>query len=47
MDAELIAAGGICGAEGGCWFQCEGADEDIDELEEYVKELKKLPAFEV
>ncbi len=47
VDAELIAAGGICGAEGGCWFQCEGADEDIDELEEYVKELKKLPAFEV
>ena len=47
VDVELIAAGGICGAEGGCWFQCEGAGEDIDSLEEYVKELKELPAFEV
>ena len=47
VDAELIAAGGICGAEGGCWFQCEGAGEDIDSLNEYVKELKELPAFEV
>lgn len=47
VDAELIAAGGICGAEGGCWFQCEGADEDIDDLLDYVKELKKLPAYEV
>ena len=47
VDAELIAAGGICGAEGGCWFQCEGAGEDIDSLVEYVKELKELPAFEV
>ncbi len=47
VDAELIAAGGICGSEGGCWFQCEGEDEDIDRLKEYVKELKALPAFEV
>ena len=47
VDVELIAAGGICGAEGGCWFQCEGAGEDIDSLIEYVKELKELPAFEV
>ena len=47
VDVELIAAGGICGAEGGCWFQCEGAGEDIDSLNEYVKELKELPAFEV
>ncbi|MBQ7534273.1 MAG: hypothetical protein IJT43_01490 [Stomatobaculum sp.] len=47
LDAELIAAGGICGAEGGCWFQCEGEDEDIDRLEKYTEELKALPAFEV
>ena len=46
-DAELIAAGGICGAEGGCWFQCEGDDEDIDRLVAYVAGLKELAGFEV
>ncbi len=47
VDAELIAAGGICGAEGGCWFQCEGEDKAVDRLTEYVKTLKGLEAFEV
>ena len=43
--AELIAAGGVMGAEGGCWLQCEGADEDIERLETYVKGLNSLPEF--
>jgi len=41
--AELVAAGGICGAEGGYWLTLEGDDSEIEEAEKLFSEVKKEP----
>ena len=41
--AELVAAGGICGAEGGCWLSLEGDEEEIKEAEALFDEIRKEP----
>lgn len=47
VDAEIMAAGGLCGYEGGCLYYCEGEDADIDTLSAYSEQLKQLPALEL
>ncbi len=42
---EILAAGGVCGAEGGCYFLASGEDEEIEELKELLKAIEKEPAF--
>ncbi|WP_156496379.1 hypothetical protein [Clostridium coskatii] len=29
ISAELVAAGGICGAEGSCWMAITGTEEQL------------------
>ncbi|MBP3940514.1 MAG: hypothetical protein J6D00_03370 [Christensenellaceae bacterium] len=43
--ANILASGGICGAEGGCYFAAEGEDDEIEDLMEIIREIEKEPAF--
>ena len=43
--ATLIAAGGVCGCEGAAWFQCEGTDEQLALVKEYVQQVQDTPLF--
>ncbi len=44
-EATLIAAGGICGYEGIAWFQCNGTDEQLAKVKEYIQCVKDTPAY--
>lgn len=44
-DAELVAAGGVCGAEGSCWIAVSGNKEQLDKADEIVKSVIKEPNF--
>lgn len=44
-DAVLVAAGGVLGAEGACYFHAMGEEEDIAELKKIYEELKKVKNF--
>ena len=41
----LAAGGGICGAEGGCYFLAEGTDEQISALREIIAEVETEDPF--
>lgn len=43
--ATLIAAGGVCGCEGAAWFQCEGTDEQLAHVKEYVQKVQNTPLY--
>lgn len=43
--ANLIAAGGVCGCEGAAWFQCEGTDEQLVLVKEYMQQVQDTPLF--
>ncbi|NMA36908.1 MAG: hypothetical protein GX942_01240 [Papillibacter sp.] len=45
VKAKLIAGGGVCGAEGGCYFMAEGSEEQLSKLSEAVKEVSAEPAI--
>lgn len=47
VTAEIMAAGGVCGYEGGCLLRCEGEVRDIDELITYAKTLQDLPPYQI
>lgn len=42
---ELIAAGGVCGCEGGAFFQCSGDAEQLEKLEEMLHQVSGTPRF--
>jgi len=44
-DAMLVSAGGVMGAEGGAYFLAEGEEDEIEKLNEIVRELKKEKLF--
>ena len=44
-DAELISAGGVCGAEGSCWLAVTGTKEQEDTVEKVFASVEKEPAF--
>jgi hypothetical protein len=45
VNAEMIAAGGVCGAEGGIWLNIEGTPEQMEETEKLLQSLSSEPAF--
>ena len=44
-SAELVAAGGVFGAEGGYWIAVTGTEEQLDLATEVIKEVQKEPEF--
>jgi hypothetical protein len=45
VKAEMIAAGGISGAEGGIWLNIEGSPEQEEETERLIKSVSAEPQF--
>ena len=45
VDAEILAAGGVGGGEGGIWFAAEGSEEQLAALAEGIREIEKAPMF--
>lgn len=45
--AELVAGGGVCGAEGSIWIAVSGADEQLDNASAILKEANQEPAFKL
>ncbi len=43
--AELIAGGGICGAEGSCWIAATGNDQQLKALSGLMERVGKEPSF--
>lgn len=46
-QADLIAAGGVCGAEGGCWIAVSGTDDQVSKAGEFIRSVEKEPPFEL
>lgn len=44
-QADLIAAGGVCGAEGGCWIAVSGSDDQVTKACELIRSIEKEPPF--
>jgi hypothetical protein len=44
-DAELISAGGVCGAEGSCWLAVTGTKVQEEEAEKLFASVANEPAF--
>jgi hypothetical protein len=42
-DAHLVAAGGICGAEGSYWFGITGTEEEVAAAGELIRSVAKEP----
>ena len=42
---ELIASGGVCGAEGACWLAVSGNEEQEEYAEQIVASVANEPAF--
>jgi hypothetical protein len=45
VKAEMIAAGGISGAEGGVWLNIMGTPEQIVETEKLIQSIAAEPPF--
>jgi hypothetical protein len=46
-SAELVAAGGVGGAEGCCWLAVDGTDAQLEAAERLLASVAKEPAFEM
>jgi len=44
-NVELIGAGGVCGAEGGCWIAVTGEEEQEELAEQIVASVADEPPF--
>jgi 6-phosphogluconate dehydrogenase (decarboxylating) len=44
-NVELIAAGGVCGAEGGCWIAVTGEKEQEEFAEQILASVANEPPF--
>jgi hypothetical protein len=44
-EVELIAAGGVCGAEGACWIAVTGTEEQEEFAAEIIASINSEPAF--
>jgi hypothetical protein len=44
-EVELIAAGGVCGAEGSCWIAVNGTEEQEEFAAEIIASINCEPAF--
>lgn len=45
--AELVASGGVCGAEGCFWLAVSGTPEQIQAAEKLLKSVSSEPPFEL
>jgi hypothetical protein len=46
-EAELVAAGGVGGAEGSIWLAVSGSEEQIGAAEKLLKVVAEEPGFEL
>ena len=44
-QAELVAGGGVCGAEGAVWLAISGSPESLNEAEELLSSIEGEPPF--
>lgn len=44
--AELVAAGGVCGAEGSCWLAVSGEPEQLEQAATLLTSVLKEPLFD-
>lgn len=44
-EVELIAAGGVCGAEGSCWIAVKGSEEQEEFAEQIIASVADEPQF--
>jgi hypothetical protein len=44
-EVELMAAGGVCGAEGSCWIAVTGTEEQEEIAAEIIGSINREPAF--
>lgn len=42
-QAELLAAGGVCGAEGGCYFAVRGGCESLERMDALLRQIAQTP----
>lgn len=43
--ADLVAAGGVCGAEGSVWLAVSGTPEQVEKAESVLRSLAGKPPF--
>lgn len=46
-QADLIAAGGVCGAEGGYWIAVTGAEDQVSKAADILNSVATEPPFEL
>ncbi|MBI5460435.1 hypothetical protein [Methanobacterium sp.] len=44
-NAELVAAGGVAGAEGSIWIVVSGKPPEVEDAQKLIKSISKEPAF--
>jgi hypothetical protein len=44
-EAELVAAGGVCGAEGSCWIAVSGTPDQVGQAEILIQSVAGEPSF--
>ncbi len=44
-EAELVAGGGVCGAEGSCWIAVSGNEEQLKQADAIINDVKGEPGF--
>ena len=47
LKAKLVAAGGVCGAEGAVWLAIEGDSDKIEKAIPIMEEIAKEPQFQI
>jgi hypothetical protein len=47
VRAEMVAAGGVSGAEGGVWLNLEGSPEQLQESEKILHSISSEPPFTI
>jgi len=45
--AEIVASGGVCGAEGSCWFAVSGTEDQMQKVESLIEMIKMEPPFKL
>ena len=46
-ETHILAGGGVCGKEGGCYFMSEGTEEQVKECSKWVRVVCGEAAFSI
>ena len=46
VEARLVAAGGVCGAEGGVWLALTGTESELEVVGNLLREIASEPVWE-